>query len=210
MCASGAPDPGSGPTHGEGSTRRVWQHLGRPRRDAHRQSAAPAARVAPVARLQQRDRERAGHDPSRYTKREALARCIDGSAMGGGRHVGGKGGVPTIESLPSVPGSPSSADRAPTSPSRDAGIACPTWPCPRTRNCPLVLRDLPDSGFLLKRKETRRSRQVLEGASERRGLYSLQDFNAARSQAHNSSLTSADHRNSHPFVIYKSCRIARF
>jgi hypothetical protein len=35
--------------------------------------------------------------------REALARRLDGSAMGGGRHVGGEGWLPEIESLPSAP-----------------------------------------------------------------------------------------------------------
>ena len=89
--------------------------LGGSRRDAHRQPAAPAARAAPFAGLHQRDREHAGHDPSRDTKREALARCLDGSAMGGGRHVGGEGGLPEIESLPAVAGPSASAGRAPTS-----------------------------------------------------------------------------------------------
>src|SRR5271165_6115199 len=42
----------------------------------------------------------AGHDPSRDTKREAPARCFDGSAMGGGRYAGGEGRFPEIESLP--------------------------------------------------------------------------------------------------------------
>jgi len=61
-------------------------------------------------------REHAGHDPPRNKEREALARCVDGSAMGCGRHVGGDGRLPSTESLPSAPGSPSSAGRAPVSP----------------------------------------------------------------------------------------------
>lgn len=80
--------------------------------------------------LHQCHRKHAGHDPSRDTKCEALARCLHGSAMGGSRHVGGEGRLPEIESLPAVAGSPASPCAAPSQSGCDSRVACRACPCP--------------------------------------------------------------------------------
>lgn len=61
------------------------------------------SRAAPLSGSHQCDREHAGRNPPRDKEREALARRLDGSAMGGGRHAGGEDRLPATESYRQLP-----------------------------------------------------------------------------------------------------------
>src|SRR6266571_564408 len=102
--ADGGPSPGADPNPGHavacGSSGRVRIHRGRARRNAHRHRPRNRRIVASDFALDEPDREHAGDHPARHPQREALARRVDGAALGRNGPDGSGEEVPSGEGLP--------------------------------------------------------------------------------------------------------------